>query len=209
MADTYDLLTLAEAKAAINVATSDTTVDTELAQVITAASRMCDQVYGPVVTRTVTSEVHDGGLGTIWPRQTPALSVTSVTEYDYTTSTALTAETNLSKPSSGYLLVGDGHRVKLLRRSAGSDAKFPAGRGNVLVTYTAGRYASTAAVDARFKEACAVVVVHLWQHRGAGSGATGFAGEGPAFGAVPFSTDVLRQKLRAMLPSDLPPPLVA
>lgn len=210
MAD-LDVLTLEEAKAALNIAAddTDTPTETELAQVVAAASRMCDQIYGPIVQRTVTDELYDGGRSRIWFDQSPVLEVDEVIEYASTTPTTLTAETNVSKPTSAYRLVNRGHLAYLERRSTGNAATFPSGQDNVVVTYEAGRYEDTDAVDARFKEAAAVVVVHLWQHRGAGSGAAVLGGEGPMFGAVPFSSNVLRDKLRAMFPDDARPPSIS
>lgn len=195
MADTLDILTLVEGKSALNIPSTDNQYDTELAQVITAASRIVDDVAGPVVQRTITNEPHNGGAVFVALDNAPVVSVTSVTEYTGSSSSVLTAETTPGLAGAGYLLADD----VLWRRSSGYDRWWATGRANVLVTYVAGRYANTAAVDSLFKEATAVALVHLWQHRGAGSGAAVAGGEGPMFGAVPFSSDVLRKKLKALV----------
>jgi hypothetical protein len=39
---------------------------------------------------------------------------------------------------------------------------FYPGKGNIFVTYTGGRYGSTAAVDPRFKEAAYIMLRNLW-----------------------------------------------
>jgi hypothetical protein len=166
MADTLDLITLAEAKRALNLDTSNTTHDTELESYITAVSRRLDDLCGPVVIRTITGEVHSGGAATIWLHRAPmsassTTTVTTVTEYAGTTGTVLTAETNLAPGASAYLF--DRSTGALRRRSGGNDAVYPAGRFNVVVTYQAGRYADTAAVDAKFKQACAISVAHLFR----------------------------------------------
>ena len=172
MADTYDLISLTEAKTAINLTVSSTNHDTELAQIITAVSQRVVDKCGPVVLTTVTNEAHDGGCTAIWLRKTPVDSVTTVTEYVGTTGTALTAESNASKPASAYLLEARGHYAKLIRRSGNGDGTFASGRLNIVVTYQAGRAANTGAVDAKFKQAAAAIVHRLWV-RDAGAWARG------------------------------------
>lgn len=157
-----DLLTPAEAREAVSLKPTDTAHDDELQRWITGISTRIDKLCGPVVIRTVTNETHDGGTRTIWLRDTPVSSITSVVEYVHTTATTLTAETNASKPADGYLPILEGHRAKLLRRNAGADATFASGRQNVVVTYEAGRAASTSAVDALFKTAASSILRRLW-----------------------------------------------
>ena len=164
MADTRDILTLAEARAAIDIGASDTSHDTVLAAVITAMSYRFDDEFGPVVVRTITSEAHDGGSDRVVLRYRPVSSVTTATEYDGTTAQVLTAETNSTKPDNAYLLERGGKSGILRRRSANADARFPSGRQNVVVTYVAGRFASTSVVDQRFKDAARVALVNRWQH---------------------------------------------
>lgn len=180
MADLLDLLTLQEAYRAISDPASEDAVagggagghDDRMALWITAVSRRIDEVTGPVVIRTVTSELHDGGRHRVYLNQTPVSSVTTVVEYDNTTSTTLTAETNTTKPADAYLVEGERHGVAIRRRSSNADDTFPAGRDNVEVTYEAGRYADTASVDALFKEA-ASAVLRRWQKREGGAWSTG------------------------------------
>ena len=206
-ADTLDIITVAEFEAAINIDASDPISLEEKEQVVTAASRMVDQIFGPVVVRTVTGELHDGGNARLWPRQTPVSSVSALAEYDHLTATTLTAESNVLKPANAYTLQADGHYAVVYRRATGSDYTFVSGRRNVTITYVAGRYANTAAVDRRFKEAATVCAIHLFQVRGAGEGVS--AGDGAPFGGVPYNTDTLVKKLKAMLPDEVRPPAVA
>lgn len=200
MADTLDILTLTEAKTALNIPSATTTYDTELAQVITAASRIVDSVYGPVVQRAVTKNIVSPA-GTIyldWPA-----AVTSVTEYRSGTATVLTAED--FDTAGTYRL--DTTTGALTRRLSWADTYWYA--NELVVVYTSGRAANTAAVDEKFKEAAVVALVHLWQHRGAQSGAGSFGGDGAPFGGVPFSSKQLHAKLRAMYPEEALTPAVA
>lgn len=161
--DTLDVLTLNEAKTAINLETANTDHDTELEQFITAISRRLDDLCGPVVTRQVANELHDGGVHKFTTRVTPVSSIDTLVEYRSTADTTLTAETNGAKAADNYLLENDGHRVWVRRRRTGADSTFPSGRRNVDVTYTAGRYASTVSVDALFKQAAASILRRLWK----------------------------------------------
>ena len=197
MADTLDLLTLDEAKRAINLPLADTTHDTELAGYITAVSRRIDAMCGPVVIRDVDDEVHDGGLGMVFPRFTPVATITSVVEHASTTATTLTAETNATKTANDYTVALDGYVV--YRRASGSDSTFPEGRSNVVISYTAGRYADTASVDPLFKQAASVFLAHLWRfEQGQGSATFGAFEEGlgiPTFGTPNAVRDLLAGEL--------------
>lgn len=168
MADTLDILTIAEGRAAVKIGSGDTSQDTDLAAQITAVSRRLDQAAGPIVVRTITDELHDGGCDRIWLQSYPITSFTTVTEYDGTTGTVLTAETVGTEPSTGYLADRYGPNPALYsgclhRRSGGSDWAFSSGRLNVKVTYVAGRYATTAVVDERFKQAGRIMLQNLWR----------------------------------------------
>jgi len=161
MSDTYDLLTLAEGKRALKIGPNSTDKDTQLAMYITGVSRAMDDTFGPSVNRTVTGELHDGGVPVIFPRKWPVSSVTSVVEYDQTTAGTLTAESATSQPTDSYLL--DSNGISIRRRNAGSDTYFASGRRNIYVTYVAGRAASTSAVDAQFKLGAALFLKNVWR----------------------------------------------
>lgn len=160
---TLDVLTAAEALSAVNGRSSDAT---ELAYYTEAVSLALDYWCGPVVQRTITSETLDGD-GTRMLRLTtwPILSVTSVTEYG----TALTEETDAtSPPSDGFRLTTYSQNPSLygpevIRRSGGGDSTWYKGRGTIVVTYEAGRYATTAAVSERFKAAARITLANLWR----------------------------------------------
>lgn len=157
MADTLDVLSLTEAKQAVQK-TGTSAYDTLLTAWITAMSRRLDRLAGPIVQRTISSELHDGGYERIYLQYHPITSITTITEYDNTTGTALTAETNASKPDNAYrVLKYSADPVYksniVVRRSANADAIFAAGQENIDVAYVPGRFANTAAVDERFKQA--------------------------------------------------------
>lgn len=163
--DDVDVLTLAEAKAAVGLAQTNTDADDRLAQAVTAISAQLDELCGPVRTRTVTAETHDGGGYSIQLRRVPVYSLTTVTEYTGTTSQVLTAETNATKTATNYLHDGTAGKVisgHLIRRSSNYDTTYPAGRRNVEVTYVSGRAAATEVVPARFKEAASMMLRHIW-----------------------------------------------
>jgi hypothetical protein len=161
MADTYDLLSLAEAKSALGLPAANPDLDTTVASYVTAVSRVLDENCGPLVQRTVTNETHSGnGTYAIDLKKRPAATLTSCTEYQGTTAITLTIETAGTAPANGVIL--DGDNGLLYRRSSGADWTWYPGRNNITVTYTAGRYANTAAVDARVKRAAGMLLRHLW-----------------------------------------------
>lgn len=159
---TLDVITLAEGRAAINMHASDTSQDTEIAAYITAVSQRLDQVVGPVVVRTVTAETHDGIGSTIQLHHYPVSTITTVTEYVGATGTVLTAETvGAATTANDYAL--DARYGILTRRSGAADTYFSLGRSRVVVTYVAGRFATTAAVSPLFKTAATVMLAHIWR----------------------------------------------
>ena len=176
---TNDLLTRLEAQRALNLDGLPRGADDELDAFVTAISIRLDEICGPFVSRAVT-ENYDGGTVSIALRSWPVVSFTSVTEYDSTTATVLTAETNASKPSSAYLW--DSVTGLLHRRSGGGDATFASGRQNIVVVTSAGRHATTAAVSDRVKTAAGIVLGHIWRAEH-GAGTATFGDESiPAFG---------------------------
>lgn len=180
MADTLDVITLAEGKGAVNIATSDTSQDTELAGYITAVSRRLDSLCGPVVARTIAEEDHlSYGQAVIETRQRPIYAIAGVVEYDSAgVHTHLSEETITTKPADAWLVdPSTSSRFRVLRRSYGLPYTFPQG-GIVRLEYSAGRYATTAAVDAVFKQAAAIMIANLWRReQGVGSNTFGNAGD--------------------------------
>jgi hypothetical protein len=158
--DTLAILSEAEARLAINLTTGH---QDEIVRMVTAVSRRIDDLCGPVVVRTVTDELLDANGPDLRPRYQPVYSVTAVTEYLSGTGTVVTAES--ISASGGYLL-----RDGILTRRSGFTSRNWNGR--VKVTYVAGRYATTADVDAKFKVAAGAILRRLWT-REAGAWARG------------------------------------
>jgi hypothetical protein len=155
MADTLDVITLAEAKQALNASPASTTDDALLASYVTTVSRRMDQLCGPIVKRTVT-ETFDGSCGTVLLRWRPVMSITSVVD----TGTTLDPTTYTVTPATGVL-----RKVNGLYLSA-----FRWGIASVVVTYVAGRFNDTGSVQEPFRRATAMLLAHLFRpEHGAGS----------------------------------------
>lgn len=168
MADPMDVLTLEEAKQALNIGASVTKHDAELPTYITAVTQRLDLLIGPVVQRPVTDETQDGGSWSVFCDYYPVTSITSVTEYDETTPTVLTRETPLSAPDDGYL-VEPYHPIRALlsgrirRRREGKNVRFAKGDRNIVVSYVAGRTSDTALVPERYKLAAKLMLANFWR----------------------------------------------
>lgn len=169
-----DIIDIADARAQIRA--TGNTDDSLIAAYVSACSLTLDELYGPVVARSVV-ETHDidRWSDTIFLRTPPVRTITTVVEYTSAgVSTTLTGDTVSSKQTSGFWCrVPSG---RLLRRSGGSAACWPAG-GSVTVTYSAGRFADTASVDARWKTACRLLFANVFRAEH-GSGNVTFGGEG-------------------------------
>lgn len=174
--DPLDVLTEREAKAATVGDTQNVTQwDTSLSLAVTAISRLLDDKCGAIVNRAVTGERHNGGSPSILLNWRAASAIASVVEYVGTTPVTLTAETLGTAPGTGFLAEIDPrdpslYTGRIFRRYGGLDGAFPPGRGNVVVTYTAGRYATTDAVDSRFKRGAAMMLANYWRGISVGVG---------------------------------------
>jgi len=207
VADTLDVLTLAEARLAISVPDGHTA---EIEQLVTAVSRAIDDACGPVVNRTVT-EYHDGGGAAIWPRQSPVSSVTTLKEWDGTTETTLTADSwGTVGNADGYLIEQSGsyaHDVRIYRRSGGMNYTFTAGRRSIELVYVAGRAADTASVDPKFKSAAAAILRDLWSRA---AGAWARAEDPFVEGGLSVSlSNAVQKVVSGQIPSEKRPPGIA
>lgn len=204
---TLDVLTLAEAKLALNLS-GTTAHDAELPGWITAVSLRLDKLIGPVVRRTVTAEKHDGGSHQIFLRHHPNTSITNVTEYAGTVATSLSAETSTTKPADAYLVDDYEPDASLLsnivrRRSGDADATFATGRKNIEVTYVPGRFADTASCDERTKKAAALMLINLWRSQ---QDSTGTVGEFDVPQNI-FPTFAIPRAVRQMYDGEIQDPL--
>ena len=132
---------------------------------MSAVSAVLDELVGPVVQRTVTGERHAGGVDRVCLRRRPVGSVSSVKVWQSGVSTTLTAET--LSTAGGYVAELDPDDPTLLsgvllRRSSWSTLCWES--GTVEVTYSAGRYADTAAVKgSRFHTAAVLTLKSVWR----------------------------------------------
>lgn len=209
MSDTLDVLAIGEARAAVGLSGADISQDGRLTPLITAVSRRLDILIGPIVERTITNEAHDGGQSYIDLGSSPITSVTSITEYAGTTGTALSLSSNTNQPASGYLLKMNTfgfYKGRIYRRNGNTDGWFPQGVGNVLVTYIAGRYADTASVDARYKQAAAFTLANLFR-REQRPASPNFAGPEAMsdFGHSAFPSFALPNAALELLIDEIPP----
>lgn len=163
---TLDWITLEAGIEAIN-ASSTPALSLRVAQQITAISLIGDDLVGPVVRRTVTAERHHGGAVTVLLRRRPVSSVTTVREVSSPGTIDTLSAVAWGGSGDGYQTTTHEQDEALLsgvvrRISAGSDYCWPAG-DSVEVTYVAGRYATTAAVGERYKEAAGAALRRLWK----------------------------------------------
>lgn len=144
-----DLLTLAEARAALTLPASDTSKDADLSNIyIPAVTPVVEDLTGPLMQRTVTHTVDGGKTFIVLPSR--PTSVTSVTE----TGVSLVANVDYTVNTRAGIVVRGSTRTPYI---------FLPGQSNVVVTYVAGPYVNTADVPAQIKLAARIIVAQLWQ----------------------------------------------
>lgn len=161
MADTLDVIDLDTALEAINMTGSGADHGVAIERFITSVSRALDALCGPIVARSVQQTFYLPNTTVIlhdwvsWgmARNNAEQDVTALVEYQSGTGTTLTGET---LTVSGDYLVVDGI---IARRSGFSSISW---KGPIAVTYTAGRYATTADVDPLFIDAAAKILAREW-----------------------------------------------
>jgi hypothetical protein len=156
-----DIVTIAEATQYLQAAGNANSP--LLDEWITAASLAVDDLCGPVVRRTITAEeIRTYGEGRVKVAWSHIVSASSVVEYDSDgVAQTLTAETYSSKPADGYRFWPTTKAQWVERRESGGASTFPVD-GTLLITYVAGRFASTSTVSQRFKKATLMLIAHLW-----------------------------------------------
>lgn len=150
-----------EARVALGIGQQDASKVTLMQQANAAVTRVLEDRCGPVVYGTVTAEVHDGGGNRIYLKKRPVVEIVSVVEYDNTTAATLTAESNSSKPATGFYF--NATSGALTRRDTNADVLYPVGRGNVVVTYVAGRYATQGSITDAWKTAAELTLKNAWR----------------------------------------------
>lgn len=192
-----DVLSLMEAKQAISLEDNYSDNDSLLSAYISSVSARLDQACGPIVQRSVTGELYDGGYSTIWVRQKPLVSVSSVIEYQKTNAVTLTEDTNLTSPSEGFRL--NLKAGTMTRTKSGLPYYFYDGLQNIKITYISGRYADTESVGDIFKVAAQAFLAHLWKTN-QGLGTSTF---GAYDGGTPNVTYSLPNRVKDLLGDEL------
>lgn len=143
-AATGQIISLADAKAQLNIDASDTSSDAEVLDFIRSATSICEQYAGIIAQRTCVETFHGGKPHLLLGNQ-PVLAVTSVVDRGQTLD-----------PSTYEVNTGSG----VLTRVAGVYAlPFLPGFDSVVVTYTAGMQV----VPAHIQQAARIIVQHLWE----------------------------------------------
>ena len=144
------LLTLADAKAELNIDVADTDDDAEITAYLGAVTDMIERFIGPVENRSVTETVR-GGRAAILSRP-PIFSIQSIAG---AMSGAVVATADVwFNPSSGVI------------RPKGSAMPDP-----IVVTYTAGRNVSGASIPLGIQIAARTAISHLWRFQRGSAGA--------------------------------------
>lgn len=145
------LVSLAEAKAHLQIADTTTTYDDEITRFVDVVTELCESYTGTALYARTVTETHDGGDTVLLLRRLPVVSVTSVVVDGTTQSTDSYAVDTVSG------------LVRSLAGAIGSDPQ------DTVVTYRAGR----STVPARARHAALEALRHLWAtQRGAMSRAS-------------------------------------
>lgn len=164
------LVSMAEVKSLLNIASSDISRDEELRGVIAGVTPVIESFTGPIIQR-VEDQWYDGGSPIIMLTKAPVVSVASVTE----TFGANVIRTLIYQPLDGITPVDafgytlDMKSGALIRRVSGVAAPFAAGRRNVHVVHTVGR----SDVPFNVQEATKELVRVNWQPKRGASWAGG------------------------------------
>jgi hypothetical protein len=202
------MLTLGEAKQFLRHASGDAMDATVIEDAVSAITLAFGRHFGPVVQTAVTGERHGPGDGPGRTRlrvhRPPVAAYTSVVEHEGAQAVTLTEEAPGSEPVNGFLAERDRYGRYtgwITRRTSGSTSTFA--RSWVVVTYTSGRFATTADVPDDWKQAAGIALVAWFRYREPGVETTGEY-------AVPragFPTFVVPQAALDMVPDDRIPDL--
>lgn len=165
--DALDLLTPAEAKAAINAKPDYVDNLDVVERHVTAVSRMIDDRCGPVVRREIEGEIVWGGGDIVRVRRWPVAEFTLVRIACGTTITVLSSlafgagtEGYVAPPWDEDPTLFSG--ILLRRGPTGWPLRWE-GTPALEVSYVAGRCEDTESVPARFKDTASAVLRRLWK----------------------------------------------
>ncbi|MGW1609413.1 head-tail connector protein [Streptomyces sp. NPDC002285] len=180
------LLTLAEAKAQLDIETS--TSDTELQAYVDGVTAAIEAHVGPVENRSVTESHQSPGVRQLVLLQTPAVSLTSVVPV-LTNGTAYSVASLDLDPATGVVCRLDGGRLY----------------GPLRITYTAGR----GSVPPTINLAARIMVQHLWRTQYGSSRAGSGIGGGDDFSVnepiAGWGYAIPNRVLQLLEPYKLPP----
>lgn len=131
------LVNLGDAKAHLNIASTDRSHDAEILRMLDGITPVVEFLTGPILQRRYVNETYDGGTSRIVLRHRPIVSVESVTEYRGPIAYGLQ---QIATPDEGtiYSYMWDPMGEIVRRTVGGGITSFPAGFRQVWVTYTAG-----------------------------------------------------------------------
>jgi hypothetical protein len=194
------VITLADAKAHLNIPTANTTSDSELQGFVDAVTPVVEDIAGFITQRTITNEVHDGGTNLIALKYTPVIAVTSVIEYVGQTAFTLTSQPQSATVDNyGFELVDVNGGILLRRGAAGQPIPFMGGDRAIVVSYTAGMATVPPAVRLG-----ALELVRYWWQRSQQGGRPSFAGSGGPDGGMVVSGSYLVPNFVAELLASTP-----
>lgn len=193
MASLLDVLDPGEADSALKGMRGADAIET-VPGLVTSVSRLLDEMCGPIVARVVTVKRRDA-CGVIYLPGKPLAGAAApvITE-------AWSSETPVTVLSTDYLLEADEVGASLTRWSGYWGPRLS-------VTYTAGRYATTAAVEPHFKKAATMLLQHLWRRTDGGGSDT--YGPPTGFVAATVPSFAVPNAVRGVLYGELLPPNMA
>jgi hypothetical protein len=103
------IVSLAEAKAHLNIPLTSAASDPEIERMIAAATEKIEHRCGPVVQRTISNERHCPNRGVVWLHEAPVVSVTSAVAVD-STNTLTVADLDVD-PDAGRVGYANGYRL--------------------------------------------------------------------------------------------------
>lgn len=131
------IVELDDVKDYLNLGTTDRSHDGELLRFVAGLTPVVEFITGPILPKTYTNEMYNGGTPLISLRKRPIISVSNVTEFLGPIAYTLTQVAERDQGSIySYLVSPPG---SILRTTAGGGVQpFFGGTDSVMVTYTAG-----------------------------------------------------------------------